>query len=86
MIVGRNPRHAVIGDTVLLRADSRRGVGTIVDSDEILVLHHGKVVERGSTKEVLQDPKDEYTTKLLDEGVGSGKPSRGLCCCLLIFG
>jgi hypothetical protein len=35
MIVGRNSRHAVIGDTVLLRADSRRGVGTIVDSDAV---------------------------------------------------
>ena len=35
MIVGRNPRHAVIGDTVLLRADNRRGVGTIVDTDAV---------------------------------------------------
>ena len=35
MIVGRNPRNAVIGDTVLLRADNRRGVGTIVDTDAI---------------------------------------------------
>jgi regulator of RNase E activity RraA len=32
MIVGRNPRNAVIGDTALLRADNRRGVGTIVDT------------------------------------------------------
>src|SRR6478672_3622320 len=35
MIVGRNPRNPVIGDTVLLRADNRRGVGTIVDTDAI---------------------------------------------------
>jgi hypothetical protein len=35
MIVGRNPRNAVIGDTVLQRADNRRGVGTIVDTDAI---------------------------------------------------
>jgi hypothetical protein len=32
MIVGRNPRNPVIGDTALLRADNRRGVGTIVDT------------------------------------------------------
>lgn len=35
MIVGRNPRGPVVGDTVLLRADNRRGAGTIVDTDEI---------------------------------------------------
>jgi hypothetical protein len=35
MIVGRNPRNAVIGDTVLLRADNRRGAGTIVDTAAI---------------------------------------------------
>jgi hypothetical protein len=35
MIAGRNPRNPVIGDTVLLRADNRRGVGTIVDTDAI---------------------------------------------------
>jgi hypothetical protein len=35
MIVGRNPRKPVIGDTVLLWADKTRGVGTIVDTDAI---------------------------------------------------
>ena len=35
MIVGRNPRIAVVGDTVLLRADDRRGVGVIVDTDAV---------------------------------------------------
>jgi hypothetical protein len=35
MIVGRNPRRAVIGDTVLLRADNRRGAGTIVETDAV---------------------------------------------------
>jgi hypothetical protein len=35
MIVGRNPRLPVIGDTVLSRAGNRRGVGTIVDTDAI---------------------------------------------------
>jgi hypothetical protein len=33
VIVGRNPRIAVIGDTVLSRTDHTRGCGVIVDSD-----------------------------------------------------
>jgi peptide/nickel transport system ATP-binding protein len=37
-----------------------------VVTDEILVLHHGRVVERGVTKDVLQNPKDDYTVQLLD--------------------
>ncbi len=37
-----------------------------VVTDEILVLNHGRVVERGSTKDVLQHPKDDYTVTLLD--------------------
>jgi len=35
MIVGRNPRQLVIGDTVLLRADNRRGFGTIVNTNPV---------------------------------------------------
>jgi hypothetical protein len=35
VIVGRNPRTPVIGDTVLARADYRRGTGIIVDTDAI---------------------------------------------------
>jgi len=35
-------------------------------TDEILVLHHGRIVERGGTKQVLQHPTDEYTVRLLD--------------------
>jgi hypothetical protein len=35
VIIGRNPRTPVIGDTVLFRTDNRRGVGIIVDTNAI---------------------------------------------------
>jgi ABC-type glutathione transport system ATPase component len=34
-------------------------------TDEILVLHHGQVVESGPTKRVLQHPQHNYTRQLL---------------------
>jgi len=37
-----------------------------VVTDQILVLNEGRVVERGQTKHVLQNPQDDYTIKLLD--------------------
>ncbi|CAN5630394.1 ATP-binding cassette domain-containing protein [soil metagenome] len=37
-----------------------------VVTDRILVLNHGKVVESGETKHVLQNPQDKYTVALLD--------------------
>jgi peptide/nickel transport system ATP-binding protein len=49
-------------------------------TDEILVLNSGRVVERGPTKQVLQHPRDNYTTKLLDAvpnpfaANGAGRP------------
>jgi len=33
-------------------------------TDETLVLHHGKVVERGPTARVLDDPQHPYTQRL----------------------
>ncbi|WP_377639143.1 ABC transporter ATP-binding protein [Oryzobacter terrae] len=35
-------------------------------SDEVLVLHEGRVVERGPTLDLIRQPKDDYTRKLLD--------------------
>jgi ABC-type glutathione transport system ATPase component len=35
-------------------------------TDEVLVLHHGRVVERGPTRQVLRQPQDPYTIQLLD--------------------
>ena len=37
-----------------------------VVTDEILVLHSGRVVERGPTRQVMQHPEDDYTVRLLD--------------------
>ncbi len=34
--------------------------------DRILVMHEGKIVEEGSTDEVIQKPKSEYTKRLLE--------------------
>jgi len=31
----------------------------------VIVMHDGKIVEQGSTKEIFTAPKDEYTKKLL---------------------
>jgi peptide/nickel transport system ATP-binding protein len=35
-------------------------------ADEILVMHGGRVVERGPASEVLESPRDPYTRALLD--------------------
>ncbi len=34
-------------------------------SDRIAVMHHGKIVEQGSADQVCENPRDEYTKKLL---------------------
>ena len=34
-------------------------------SDDILVLHHGKIVESGPAREVLEHPRNDYTRDLL---------------------
>ena len=35
-------------------------------SDEVLVMYMGKIVERGISDEVLTNPQNDYTKKLLD--------------------
>jgi peptide/nickel transport system ATP-binding protein len=69
----------------LLAATRDRGKALIIIShdlavvseiaDEVLVMRHGEVVERGSADEVLSNPRHEYTQRLLD-AVPSGH-SRG---------
>jgi len=53
-------------------------------SDEILVLNAGRVVEQGPAKQIIRQPKDEYTRLLLDaipkldvEGQPTGQPGQG---------
>ncbi|PQM48683.1 hypothetical protein [Mycobacterium talmoniae] len=62
MIVGRNPSTPVMGDTVLARADHRRGVGIIVDSDAIRY----KVYWRDGTDTLRWHTRHELTVPRLD--------------------
>ena len=64
MIVGRNPRTQVIGDTVLLRADNTHGVGTIVDTDAIRY----KVYWRHRRGRLSWHPRAELAIPRLDFG------------------
>ena len=34
-------------------------------SDTVAVMHEGRIVEQGTTREILHDPKDPYTQKLV---------------------
>ena len=46
-------------------------------TDHAIVMHRGKVVERGPTDRVLDDPQDSYTKMLRESVPGPGwKPSR----------
>jgi hypothetical protein len=64
MIVGRNPRTPVIGDTVLSRSDRRRGGGIIVDTDASAY----KVYWRDGQDTVLWHARHEITIPRLDYG------------------
>jgi hypothetical protein len=66
MIVGRSPRNPVIGDTVLLRAYNRQGIGVIVDSDAIRY----KVYWRNGRGELCWHARAELTVPRLDYGRG----------------
>jgi ABC-type glutathione transport system ATPase component len=41
-------------------------LGARIITDDLLVLHQGRIVERGPTKQVLQHPQNSYTVQLLD--------------------
>jgi peptide/nickel transport system ATP-binding protein len=38
--------------------------------DDVAVMRHGEIVERGSTSEIFANPKHEYTRQLLDSVPG----------------
>ncbi|TWE11725.1 ABC transporter ATP-binding protein [Rudaeicoccus suwonensis] len=46
-----------------------------VATDDLLVLHNGRIVEHGPTKDVLQHPQDDYTVALLDALATPGRPA-----------
>ena len=64
MIVGRNPRTPVIGDTVLSRTDHRRGTGVIVDSDAIKY----KVYWRDGRDTICWHARGELAVPRIDYG------------------
>jgi hypothetical protein len=66
MIVGRSPRNPVIGDTVLLRAQNRQGIGTIVDTDAIRY----KVYWRNGGGDLCWHARAELAVPRLDYGLG----------------
>jgi oligopeptide transport system ATP-binding protein len=46
-------------------------------TEDVIVMHRGRIVERGPTPQVLDDPKDPYTQILRESVPGPGwKPSR----------
>jgi hypothetical protein len=64
MIIGRNPRTPVIADSVLFRADSRRGIGIIVDTSAIRY----KVNWRNGRGNLSWHARTELTVPRLDYG------------------
>jgi hypothetical protein len=66
MTVRRSPRTPVIGDTVLFRADTTRGIGTIVDTNAIRY----KVYWRTGRGDLSWHARAELTVPRLDYGRG----------------
>jgi hypothetical protein len=79
MIVGRNPRHAPIGDTVPLPANNRRGVGAIVDTDAVgykVCWRNGGGQLSWHTRAELAVPRIDFDGRRPDEGKTSEIPDR----------
>lgn len=52
-------------ETALIMVSHDLGVVQHI-ADRVLVLHDGRLVETGSTTDVLEHPRDEYTKRLID--------------------
>ncbi|MDF0523172.1 ABC transporter ATP-binding protein [Bradyrhizobium yuanmingense] len=70
-VLGLLEETKVRGKALLLISHDLAVVSRI--ADEVLVMHEGKVVERGSADQVFQDPQHPYTRQLLD-AVPSARP------------
>ena len=63
MIIGRNLRTPVIGDTVLSQSDRRQGAGIIVDTDAIrykVCWRDGRDTLRWHTRHEIAIPRLDY--------------------------
>jgi hypothetical protein len=63
MIIGRNLRTPVIGDTVLSQSDRRHGAGIIVDTDAIrykVYWRDGRDALRWHTRHEIPIPRLDY--------------------------
>ncbi|MCP3392325.1 ABC transporter ATP-binding protein [Bradyrhizobium sp. CCGB12] len=70
-VLGLLEETKVRGKALLLVSHDLAVVSRI--ADEVLVMHEGKVVERGSADQVFQDPQHAYTRQLHD-AVPSARP------------
>ena len=52
-------------DTSIIMVTHNLGVAAYI-SDKIIVMQNGKIVDAGNKNEVIQNPKSEYTKKLLE--------------------
>ena len=52
-------------DTSIIMVTHNLGVAAYI-SDKIIVMQNGKIVDAGNKNEVIENPKSEYTKKLLE--------------------
>ena len=56
----------LISSGILNKIDElRKGRSFVIESDHVLILHRGSIVESGSSEEIVHQPKHSYTRKLV---------------------